>query len=305
VSVELCGLATVGDGETVTGSAGEVGELPLARAYFELLERTSVVEAMKSSNHLRLLNPDAGHMRAAYAHEIFRGSNDPTFRYARSNGVAGASSWPAACSAARWELIERDRILRSWYGQTRPVRCQDLSLSSLAGLDSFYECQAFSFPGVSAPYPGEVVGVFAFPKIADAPLSYGFAAEPDTARAIRKASRECVQRIGFLWGEEVSASEPAFVPNAEYHQEYYLRPCMHDALRAWLDGDHFRLPCEIEPRSGEVRPEEFVDVTPQHLQGDFFVAKVLPGDELELGFGHGHPRVRAPLAPNFLVHPIA
>jgi ribosomal protein S12 methylthiotransferase accessory factor YcaO len=305
VSVELCGVVTTGHGETLTGSAGGVGERPLARAYFELLERTSVVEAGKSVDLLRLLNPESGVLRTAIPREIFQQSNDPTFRYARSNGVAGASSWASACSNARWELIERDRVLRSWYGQTRPLHCRELRLPSLVDLDAFYESCVYSFPGASAVCRGEVAGVFAFPKVAGAPLSYGFAAQPDLARAIRKAGRECVQRIGFLWGEEVSADEPAFVPNAEYHQEYYLRPHMHDALRAWLEGDHLRLACEIEPRLGVRQPEEFVDVTMQHLRGSFFVAKILPRDELELGFGHGNPRVRAPLPRHLLVHPIA
>src|SRR6202042_414850 len=118
-----------------------------ARSYFELLERISTMEALRSRHDgYDLRTPDgrpAGHTTATLA---FPESDDPSrWRYARSNGVALHADWSTACTRASWELAERDRVLRAWYGETRPQR---IALPVGAPLEAArtYELRAYAFP---------------------------------------------------------------------------------------------------------------------------------------------------------------
>ena len=94
VPIHLVGLcAKSDDGRDVTGSAASVDCPPRERAYFELLERASLLDAvMGRSARLSVLDErgqNAGHS----AHEaVFPlAPPDASFRYALSNGVANRS----------------------------------------------------------------------------------------------------------------------------------------------------------------------------------------------------------------------
>lgn len=87
------------DGMEVTGSAAACDEAPLRRAWLELVERTAIVDAAQRET------PDSSSRRRA-----------------QSSGVAAAPSWDQACERACLELAERDVVLRSWYGEIRPVQ---------------------------------------------------------------------------------------------------------------------------------------------------------------------------------------
>jgi hypothetical protein len=305
LSLYLCGLAARSEDEVVTGSAADLTATPLRRAYFELIERTSLVSAGRDSRRkfsLRDAN-GSGTGRAPFG-RVFSESRDPRVRYARSNGVAAAATWRSACRAAHWELLERDRILRSWYGETRPHRLALPPSPWRVALETQCDFQAFSFPPSRRSRQGAAVGVFAFPRTPGVALAYGFAAARNSMRAIDRAAAECLQRLGFLWGETIPTAQPAFAPTAEYHQEYYLQPSMHPRLRHWLAGEHARTPCKIAERTAAGRVLEFADLTPDELRGKLFVVKALPRSELDLTFGSGHPAVIGPLPDSFRVHPI-
>jgi hypothetical protein len=306
ISLELCGLASQSGEEMVTGSAAELGAAPLVRAYFELIERASLISAGRDVDRELTVKDIRGRtIGCAPCTRVFPRSSDPARRFARSNGVAAGTRWSAACRAARWELLERDRVLRSWYGETRP---RILSLPAwpwLQALETYCHWQAYAFAEDSRSDRGTAVGVFAFPRSPAQALSYGFAADASSTGAMAKAAAECLQRLGFLWGEAIPTVEPEFAPTAEYHQEFYLQPGMHHRVRDWLAGSHVETPCRIRERTENPRVPEFVDLTPECLWGKLFVAKALPCREVDLIFGCGHPAVDGPMPLSFQVHPIA
>jgi len=305
--VHLCGLVTRDQhARQATGSAGALDEVPLARAYYELIERTSVLEAMVSgAQKYAVLDIEGRTVATAHRDRVFPTTPDAAACvHARSNGVAAGRSRREACLSAAFELVERDRVLRAWYGELRP-RAVSLSAcmppSSLLSTHDF-EAHAFDEPEGSAS--AFVRGVFAFPRTATLPLSYGFAAAQNEQRARTGALRECLQRLAFLWGEPLPDRPPAFAPTAEYHQEVYLQPVMHERIRAWLAG---ALPAATLESSDAPRefPNCFVDLTPPTLTGRLWVIRALPRRELPLVFGRGHPRIRGVLPASLEIHPIA
>jgi hypothetical protein len=278
----------------------------VARAYYELLERTSVLEALECGVDDYLVRDHEGRAVGKVGrNDVFpRSPEEATLVYSRSNGVAVASSWPAACRAAALELVERDRVLRSWYGALRP-RAVPLGVwQPPTRLWDAYELEAHAFDGVDAACSVAVRGVFAFPRRPDAPLTYGFAAGATEQQALGAAMRECLQRLAFLWGEPLPAEPPAFAPTAEYHQEFFLQRSMHEHIRRWLAGRLVDRTPDLG-RPAKAFPDRFVDLTPPALAGRTHVVRALPGDELPLVFGRGHPKVSGVLPAELAIHPIA
>jgi hypothetical protein len=306
LSIHLCGLAAESGEELITGSAADLDVTPLPRAYFELIERVGLVTAARNPNRDFTLKDEHGReIGRASASRVLPQSNDSSRRFARSNGVAVGATWRSACRAAFWELIERDRVLRSWYGVTHPKPIALPSWPWLDALEGHHEWLAYEFPETAGSETGGAVGVFAFPRSTEHPLSYGFAADRTSSRTIERAAGECLQRLGFLWGEALPTVAPPFAPTAEYHQEFYLQACMHQRVRDWLMGRHTQNPCSIRERLGPTSVREFADLTPESLRGRLAVAKALPVLELELTLGRGHPAVVGPLPETLQVHPIA
>jgi hypothetical protein len=305
VTISLCGLSAGSGNETVTGSAAEVAADPLGRAFFELAERTSVLDVLVDPDRMLDVFDRSKKARGRRSvAELFPEPSCASQRYAKSNGVAAGQTWEEACGTARAELAERDRVLRSWYGEIHPVKAALPEQRYVDALRTDYEWCTYLFPSSSSSPDLTVAGVFAFPFAPTAPLAFGFGAGADLPYALDKAGRECVQRLGFLWGEDLPDSEPPFEPNAEYHQEFYLRPCMHERIRSWLDGAHSRSPCKVDSSGLPAGPPEFIDITPDQLSGRLFVVKALASSELEFVFGRGHPRVSGPLSDRFLIHPL-
>lgn len=279
-------------GDCATGSAASLAGPETARAYFELLERAAIMEAVRRGAEHSVRSQDGtwrGRMGAA---EIFPQSPEPeAWRYARSNGVALGTGHADACTRAEWELIERDRILRSWLGETRPVPVSDpLARAALpTALADVYDFRACLFPAGEHDCSAErtaVAGVFGFPRWARAPLVFGFGARAVAADAFVAAGRECIQRLAFLWGEEIPSSDPPFAPTAEFHQEYFLHSRRHEALQGWLSQGSdasARVPPISPSPSGSAR--RFADLTPASLRGQIAIVKALPRTELLLCFG--------------------
>ncbi|MBX3211348.1 MAG: YcaO-like family protein [Labilithrix sp.] len=326
LAVRRAGVASVApDGEEITGSAaslehdGPPGEAtPASRSWFELLERASVVEALRAPKTEHELRTAAGVVVRTCAHgELFPESDDPTrWRPARSNGVAIHADWSRACQRALWELAERDRVLASWYGYTRPERI-DGEVAEVAGATASYEWSAWAFPEESRAGSFsrglEVVGVFGFPTRPAAPLALGFAARPDRRAAVDAATREAIQLLAFLWGEPIAEPAPRVEPTAMGHLDFHQARSRHPQLRAWLAGEHVRYVDERPhgaPRrhgasaeasdAGEVL---FADLTPAWLSGGPRVAKAVCTAAHRLVFGESPFGAHLPAERR--IHPIS
>src|SRR5699024_10783813 len=111
-----------------------------------------------------------------------------------------------AQKAAALELIERDRILRSWYGGPSPQATSLPHSIPLGELPRHYRIETYRFPKADSEI--EVGAVFGFPTHPEAPFFCGFGASHSLEEALRHAFREGLQRMAFLWGEPVSGDEP-------------------------------------------------------------------------------------------------
>jgi hypothetical protein len=292
------------DGRRATGSAAALDAPPAARAYYELLERTSILEAVHWESY-RVFDSMGRPFGDVPREEVFPVDLQPTkLRYSYSNGVALRADWTAACRTAALELVERDRVLRSWYGEFPPRQVSLAPFDPPRVLSEIFVFEAHAFDPPSLREQRLFVrGMFAFPTVPEAPLVYGFAASDCPRLALAGAARECLQRLAFLWGESVPDSPPSFEPTAEYHQEVFLQPSMRERLRAWLAGEHIDGPLSDRPVSPP-EPTRFADLTPPALAGSLSVARALPTLELGLAFGRGHPQL-GDMPAELEVHPIA
>jgi YcaO cyclodehydratase, ATP-ad Mg2+-binding len=288
------------------GAAADWACSPGERGYFELLERVTILDACAPGGAdlpLRTRHgAPAGTCRRQHA---FPKSSEPArWEYARSNGVAIHSDWQRACAHAEQELVERERVLRAWLGDTVP-RAMDTDLSaSPLGRARSYEWRAYMFPACDdEPLRSDiaVVGVFGFPNRATLPLVLGYGARTDAAAALEAATRETAQLLAFLWGEEFS-DHPAPSPTPGHHLEVCQSPAGRLGLRRWLEDGHgqYRRPRTSRPPvSSEVT---FVDLTPEWLAGRLFVAKALCDATVPLAFGASPWTAHLP--EGLRIHPI-
>jgi hypothetical protein len=134
----------------------------------------------------------------------------------------------------------------------------------------------------------------------------GFGARPTRERALAVAASECIQRLGFLWGEEIPIRCPDFSPTPDFHQEFFLWPSARERLHRWLAGEHREVGLAfIESGSALNRERQFVDMTPPELAPRLFVAKAVPDREISLVFGDGHPAVTGQMPEGLRIHPIS
>ncbi len=307
--IHLVGLSAVDQtGQCVCGSAGQLVGSPLARAYYELIERTAVIEAMgQVHREFEIRDIQCEMVGNARNRDLFLQSPDEQqWRYARSNGVAVGLDWEDATRRAGLELTERDRILRSWYGEFAPQKVELSSGLLPRSLDQYYEFETYLFTSAGAQCDATTVAsVFGFPRQDSAPLIFGFGARCEVHEALAAATCECLQRLGFLWGEAIPQDLPAFAPTPDFHQEYYLHPPHQIQLRDWLHGDHEKFAGVLADGAPEQGATYFVDLTPDALRTKLVVVKALPASELPLTFGRGHPRLRCAPPEPLAIHPIA
>ncbi|HJL17305.1 MAG TPA: YcaO-like family protein [Sandaracinaceae bacterium LLY-WYZ-13_1] len=263
------------DGREATGSAAQLEGSPLPRAWYELLERASILDG-EGPRPVR----DA---RGAPLGEVARGSADPGIdprrRRSRSNGVALHTDWAAACERARLELLERDRVLASWLGEGEPTPTEAPAWLGEVGA---HEWRAVR---LDAPGDGDAVAaVVGFPVRSEVPLARGFAARAASEDAVEAAAAEAVQSLAFLWDEPVPTEPPPSAPTPLFHLDYYLCPETHGALRRWLDGGLARGASDpVARRPSELR---FVDLTPAWLERPAVrVARAIDPAARELFFG--------------------
>jgi YcaO cyclodehydratase, ATP-ad Mg2+-binding len=312
LALRMAGLvAATPEGATLTGAAADEHGFPVDRAYFELLERLSIFVARESSRPLRVRDRSARDKGGRKASEVFPADKQPdSVRTSLSNGVALHTSWPLACDAALNELIERDRVLRSFAGEYAPRALPDADAQLSSALEAIYDVQVYTFGPPRAKLSHVANGVFLFPRTDSAPLVYGFGAGTDVASAHASAKREALQRLAFLWGEDLPEAPPPAAPEPDYHQEYYLYPGHHAILRDWLSGKRARARSKatkarkltstniILDSSELVR---FIDLTPSVLRDLLYVAKAVSARAKPLRFGISRGRRRSQTPP----HPIA
>lgn len=303
------------DSQEATASAvsGD-GEDPILRAYFELLERTSLLELggirpQRAGTTVPVLNGEGqviDHVPIAEVSPWHRG--ELSWQYSRSNGVAAHVSFEEAARASRLELIERDRVLRYWYSGKRP---EPLSLEqgSFAALDANYQVEAYRFSGDADV---EVVGVFCFPRSGEVPATplgprwaCGFGAGGTLTEAKGRALRETFQRLAFLWDStglpEDDVPDSGVTP--DFHMDFFESPANLRRLRDWLEQGRGALGEVSAKGDGAVR---YADITPTSLRGKAFVLRAISESMIPLTFGIGNPVVRACSAPGpDWVHPIA
>jgi hypothetical protein len=220
--------------------------------------------------------------------------------WSRSNGVAIGASWGEAAARAELELIERDAVLRSFYGDTVPV---DLGVPAGVVPRALVDAYDVRVVSLASQSQFSVAAVLALPR-GPSPFACGFAARASVGEAARDAGRECLQSLAFLWGEELPSVAPRAAPSPSFHQEHYLFPGSHERVREWLAGGHARFRGVLRaPRGGAV--SRFADLTPESLRGRLTVVKALPDEHVPLAFGEWHPYLRLPFPSELRVHPIA
>src|SRR5690606_19625166 len=131
------------------------------------------------------------------------GASAPS-RPARSNGVALHRSWEEACLRARLELIERDRVLRSWYGELAPSPAPVPTSLARFATDEWCACR------IPEPRDGdvEVAAIIGFPREPGGSLARGFAARASLDEALEAAALEALQGLAFLWEEPLPEAAP-------------------------------------------------------------------------------------------------
>ncbi|HEY8428820.1 MAG TPA: YcaO-like family protein [Sandaracinaceae bacterium] len=285
-------VSTAPDGRELTGSAAELGGSPVERAYFELLERAAILEARGRTYGLR---DEQGRSVGTTAGERCD-EEEGAVRLARSNGVALHRTWTEACRRARYELVERDRVLRSWYGE---LPLADVTPPRFLRAFDTHEWRACSIADEdSATRDVHVVAVVGLPRRADLPLARGFAGGASPAEALAAAAREALQGLAFLWGEPLPASAPMPAPSPMFHLDYYLLPSNHAHIRRWLDGGHYG----GRGARRALAPVRYADLTPERWRGSLWVVRAVCADARPLVFGRAE--CRAPGLPGSEVHPI-
>lgn len=306
LSVRRVGLCAISEHAQVVGSAAEVLDDPTDRAGFELLERIAIAEAARSPDRFfRVRSPTREDLGTVRFEDVFPPSDAPDrWAFARSNGVSLNAGWTQACVGAARELVERDRVMRAWLGETVPVRLGDDAARSMLSTARSYEWRSYLFPPPEAPAIGgdlEVVGVFGFPRVEGRPLVSGYGARPDRVEAERAAQKEALQLLAFLWGEPLPERPPDPLPAPMAHLETYQMPDRHPVLRRWLDeghAAHYR-PSAVVNADRSLR---FADLTPAWLGGHLHVARALCPAAIPLIMGLSP--LLAHLPPELRIHPI-
>lgn len=303
--IRLVGLVSKNGRREIFGSAGSIGaEDPFQRAFFELLERIALLDSESSNTPTWPCKNLAGEMVGQTPnHRVFPESKSAIWQYAKSNGVALGSCFSTASDRAKNELVERDLIQRSWYGATGFESLPTPEFLASSDLASNYKLLTRNF---GSRFGVSVTGLFAFPLNKANPFVYGFGAAESLEPALEKSVGEFLQRLGFLWEEEIPVEPPAFSTTAYFHQEYYLNASTHWSLREWLESP-VKESWMLDERQihDEDQGFSFIDLTPDDFPDQLFVVKAIHSSMMPLTFGKAHPWVSPSLPERLQVHPIA
>ena len=185
----------------------------------------------------------------------------------------------------KFELIERDRVLRCWYGQIIPQKLQ-LPQPLDAKLGMFYHISKYLFRDSADPY--YTIGYFGFPKDSEKhPLFFGFGSAASLQTAGRKAADEAITRLSRLWNQPIPHKLPIFAPTANFHQDYFSHPANHEKIREWLSGRNSEQRLFFKPEYKVVKDYaiDYFDITPPEFKKKFFVVKAVSAQAIPLWFG--------------------
>lgn len=296
-------MATSESGLSIAGSAVESRNSPIPRAYYELVERSAVAEFRKRaeiSPNQEIIAFNTG--RSCTFANLFPNTDDQTqSKCSLSNGVALGRERSLVCQLALRELIERHLILLSWYENISP-EVKPIG-EIFAEFDGPYNMAAANFGSIECKNENtclHVAGVFGMPTSSKAPLIMGMGCDVSWGKALKKAESECMQRLGFLWGEDIPTKEPEFSPTPEYHQDYYLFPKNHRVIEKWLN-DGKPITESNLMNSTLITPVDFFDITPESIKGNAFVIKAVCEETLPLMFGYPSQKNQG----FNLIHPMA
>lgn len=301
LEIAMLGISAVGvENGGVSASAVSLHGPPLKRAWFELVERSAILDffgAMPSEVNVFQLN---GGSQVWPMDKVF-GEETQASRLSKSNGVASHSQKLEACASAYRELLERDQVLRTWLGW-KEVKTIDCEFDSRAELQKLYSLTIVEFFKSAHTI---VLGIFGIPQDRSKhPFICGFGAAASLSAAIHKAESELLQRLAFLWGEELPTSIPERAPTALFHQEWSLSPQGIETIEEWLAGRMPRMPAARDTTPPPIERVFFIDMTPRHMVGKCVVAKAYSPDLLPLYFGE-FPKSFGDVLPELAIHPIA
>lgn len=303
--------------EPILAGAADIDTPPVLRAYMELQERISLqMGRWGEDEEVTLLNSEgkqAGNMQAS---DVFETTPDPErWQGVGSNGMACHSSFKQAATAGRKELIERERLLRSWYGEWNPELISEPPgevPDFFSAADGEYDFTLFSLdPPLASSREINVTGIFGFPR-EDSSWNFtlGFGAGFTRQEAFSKAAVEMLQSVMQIRDDYDSSPEdkhrdPEDVEvdtTTDYHTRYYHTKKGMERLRRWVTEGH---PDVIQDRFDPLNEQEltYVDMTPNDLQGNLWIVKALAPGGVPLYFGRGHPDI--PEMPDYMkVHPL-
>lgn len=265
------------------------------KCYFEMLERVTVFrEIFGKKKEYRIIDWDKNVLCEICHEKLWPQSNSPMeWTYSKSNGVAAHTNHLEAYRKALLEVVERDSILRSWLGYSKPRRSASLKEWYLKQLGNHYDFSLYDISMRNEKNPAHVYGLFGFPKNEANPLVYGFGCDFKAFSAKNKAKTECLQRLFFLWGEDIPVEKPAFSPTPDFHQELYLWAGSKDCLTGWLKGQHVVDKREKShySKSLDLDTFGFIEITPPHLLGKATVVKAFSSQALPLIFGKYPPYI--------------
>lgn len=269
------------DGAVATGSAAGLHGDPFRRARFELLERAALLDAMREGAARAQYREDGSSAGDLGFEAVFPPAADPArTRPSMSNAVALGPDLAWALERSRFELVERDRLLRAWYGELDPTPLE-IPADKIPSTTS-YSWRAIHVPGGGVSEPA-VVAVFALPLRANAPLLRGFAARPSVDAALDTALAEALQGLAFLWGEAVPEAAPDPSPTPMFHLDHYLWRGSHDVLADWLCHGHARFgPSRIARPASALA---YAELTPSALGQQLRVLRALDPAAAPLLFG--------------------
>lgn len=309
LEVSFCGMQAVHESfGPVVGSATDVNGDPWDRAWYELLERIAIVEAIHAKPQQFMLRDKdfktIGMVPYQHVFPVPPAGKEKEWQPAKSNGVAIEQSWEKASTKAVWELAERHLILESWLGFRKPHALANKSLKYAQQLTDLYDVLCLSFGSIATSYlslPVRSCGVFLFPKNANMPMIFGFGGAEDERSALLKAESEAIQRLSFLWGEEIPTTTPELAPNAMFHQEYFLQPTKIPLLKRWVNGELFDKRSTKAAKSLNV---QLADLS-AYASGKLFLARAVSSDAIPLNFGNYRDGYFSVLDEERIIHPIA
>jgi hypothetical protein len=236
------------------------------------------------------------HERVA-AERTWRLEEHADWRLAPADGVALETDFDLAFERAKRKLLARDAVLKSWFGGQRPLGMVRGAWDAPTELVPLYHFDTFELQCFSEWTAAIVVG---WPRNAKRdPLIFGYGAGRKTREAVQEAGGEALQRLGFLWGEDLPKSEPAFAPTSSYHLEMYLCPAGIKRFEDWLGGKH-----EVVGQSLTKSPSFAAeDITPAHLKGRLTIVRAHSAAIMPLAFGFC-PHYGLPKNSARLIHPV-